>query len=290
MSGRLQLKAQRANLTPVEAKQLDQLDGLDETQRLALQKWQIAEFYCVDVDEVDKDLVLYDNEGRRRGQLLNLESFLHPDVAAAADVRSLEKQAKWQKGLTPWDIGSASLKHWCRHQLELDAYLMPDKKWSSESLQEFRETALRLSPQIKAALNFTVTPEMSAVQILNQLLGQMGVECAGKQVRKGSDRIRTYALEPECWQRNAAILERRKSRQEQLFQDVTPPQFNNQVIGGCDTSNDSQVPQLQRWRWGTSLSPWIIESVQEPNAVIRGIEGTLFEVSIAELIPWDISA
>ena len=224
--------AQAANLTPVEAKQLDQLDGLDEAQGLALQKWQIAEFYCVDVNEVDKDLVLYDNEGRRRGQLLNLESFLHPDVAAAADVRSLEKQAKWQKGLTPWDIGSATLKRWCRHQLELDVYLIPDRKWSSESLQEFKESALRLSPQIKAALNFTVTTEMSAVQILNQLLGQMGIECAGKQVRKGGDRLRTYALEPECWQQNSAILKRRKSRQNQLSQDVTPPQFNNQTMGG----------------------------------------------------------
>lgn len=280
---------QAANLTPVEAKQLDQLDGLDEAQRLALQKWQIAEFYCVDVDEVDKDLVLYDNEGRRRGHLLNLESFLYPDVAVAADVRSLEKQAKWQKGLTPWDIGNASLKRWCRHQLDLNAYLTPDRKWSSESLQEFKEHALRLSPQIKAALNFTVTDGMSAVQILNQLLGQMGVECAGKQTRKGDDRLRTYALEPECWQQNTAILKRRKSRQDQLSQGVTPPQFNNQFIGGCDADNDAKTPASKHWRWGTSLSPWTIESVQGHQVIIRGIEGILFEAPIAELTPWDIA-
>ena len=215
---------------------------------------------------------------------------MHPDVAATADAIAGKDRQEWQKGLTPWDISSASLKRWCRHQLELNAYLMPDKKWSSESLQEFKENALRLSSQIKAALNFTVTPEMSAVQILNQLLGQMGIECAGKQVRKGGDRLRTYALEPECWQRNAAILERRKSRQNQLSQDVTPPKLNNKDIGGCDAENNSQTPASDHWRWGTSLSPWIIESVQELNAVIRGIEGILFEVPVAELIPWDVSA
>ena len=64
-----------ANLTPVEAKQLDQLDGLDETQRLALQKWQIAEFYCVDVDEVDKDLVLCGSGVSSAVSCCNLETF-----------------------------------------------------------------------------------------------------------------------------------------------------------------------------------------------------------------------
>ena len=131
---------------------------------------------------------------------------------------------------------------------------------------------------------------MSAVQILNQLLGQMGIDCAGEQVRKGGDRLRTYALKPECWQRNVAILERRKSRQNQLSQDVTPPQLNNKTIGGCDAGNDAQAPESGYWRWGSSLSPWIIESVQELKAVIRGIEGILYKVPIAELAPWDVSA
>ena len=187
--------------------------------------------------------MLYDNEGRRRGQLLNLESFLHPDVAAAADVRSLEKQAKWQKGLTPWDIGSASLKHWCRHQLKLDAYLMPDKKWSSESLQEFRETALRLSPQIKAALNFTVTPEMSAVQILNQLLGQMGVECAGKQVRKGG---RSHSN--LCARAGVLAAERRNLRAKKISSRSafsrchTPPSLIIKLLGGVTLAMTLKSP------------------------------------------------
>ena len=275
-----------ANLTAVEAKQLDQLDGLDEAQKLSLQKWQIAEFYCVAIDEVDRDLVLYDNDGRRRGQLLNLESFLCPDVAVAADVRSLEKQAKWQSGMTPWDIGNVSLKRWCRNQLELDTYLEPHQQWNSDSLADFKKKAVELAIQVKAALNFTIKPEMSAVQILNQLLEQIGVECKGKQTRKEGLRVRTYAVVPECRDQNAEVLKRRKSRREKLLEDVTPPTLNHQVIGGCDMRASSKAAETKHWRWNTSLSPWVIEQTQGNQATIRNTSGILFAVPIEELIPW----
>ena len=278
------------NLTPVEARQLDQLDGLDEAQRLALQKWQIAEFYCISVNEVDRDLVLYDNDGRRRGQLLNLESFLYPDVAMAADVRSLEKQAKWQRGITPWDVGNVSLKQWCRHQLALDTYLEPDQRWNSDSLADFKKKAVQFSTQIKAALNFTVKPEMSAVQILNQLLEQIGVECKGRQARKGGLRVRTYTVVPECREQNTEILERRKLRREKLLEDVTPLAFNSQVLEGCDNKTSRDAEETKYWRWRTSLSPWVIERTQGAQVTIRNISGVLFTVPIEELIPWKESA
>jgi hypothetical protein len=294
-SAREELKIERAiaiesatNLTPAEAKQLDQLDGLDESQRLALQKWHIAEFYCVPVAEVSSDLVIYDNDGRRRGQMLNLENFLHPDVAIAADVRSLEKQIKWQSGLTPWDIGNASLKRWCRQQLGLDTYLAPDRYWNSESLKEFKQTALKFRLQIKAALNFTVTDEMASVQILNQLLEQMGVDCTAQQTRKAGERIRTYSLDLNCWQQNSEILERRKVRRNQL-KDVTPPLFSNQTKGGCDTDT-SEPEKLEQWRWGTSLSPWVIERIEGEQALIRGVSNVPFRVAVAELSHWEDSA
>jgi hypothetical protein len=237
---------------------------------------------------VSSDLVIYDNDGRRRGQMLNLENFLHPDVAIAADVRSLEKQIKWQSGLTPWDIGNASLKRWCRQQLGLDTYLAPDRYWNSESLKEFKQTALKFRLQIKAALNFTVTDEMASVQILNQLLEQMGVDCTAQQTRKAGERIRTYSLDLNCWQQNSEILERRKVRRNQL-KDVTPPLFSNQTKGGCDTDT-SEPEKLEQWRWGTSLSPWVIERIEGEQALIRGVSNVPFRVAVAELSHWEDSA
>ena len=230
------------NLTPAEAKQLDQLDGLDEVQRLALQKWQIADFYCLPVEQVTADLVLYDNDGRRRGQLLNLEGFLYPDVAIAADVRSLEKQAKWaksftQKGYTPWDIGNASLKREFRQRLGLDVFLAPGQVWSAESLAEFKQRSLSLAPQIKAALNFSVRDDMPAVQILNQLLEQMGITCKSTQTRTAGGRVRNYEIDSSSWELSTQVLERRKVARERRLKGGTPSSYIDLTTRGCATTS-----------------------------------------------------
>ena len=114
---RQQIKMDRAvsienaqNLTAVEAKELGDIDGLDVAQLLAVQKWQIAEHYCVPIEQVGGDLVLWDNDGRRRGQITNLEELIQPDIAEHRDAQSFEKQAQWQQGLTPWDTSSAALR------------------------------------------------------------------------------------------------------------------------------------------------------------------------------------
>ena len=133
-----------ANLTPAEAKALSDIDGLDEAQRLALEKWNLAEFYCIPVDQVEGDLVLWDNEGRRRGQLLNLESFLHPDTAIAADVRSLDKQMKWGKGITPWDLNNASLKRMVRDTLRGTRSIGTEKTAKPSSLVDDQSKSLIL--------------------------------------------------------------------------------------------------------------------------------------------------
>ena len=180
------------NITQSEAKLYDQMESLEPQQRLSLQKYKIAEFHCVPINEVDADMVFADNSGRRRGQLLNLERMRSPETATDADVRALERQGQWQQGHTPWDLSNATLKREVRKRLGLADYLEPGKQWDSDSLVEFKATALKLAPQVKAALNFTVKPEVSAVQILNQLLEQMGLVCIQFQPRRngsGSESI-----------------------------------------------------------------------------------------------------
>ena len=235
-----------ANLTPAEAKTLSDVDGLDEAQRLALEKWNLSDFYCIPVDQVEGNLVLWDNKGRRRGQLLNLESFIHPDTAIAADVRSLDKQAQWQKGYTPWDLSNAELKRKVRSHLGIGEYLRSSKTWDSESLAKFKATALKFATQIKAALNFSVKEDMPAAQILNQLLEQMAVECQGKQLRREGERVRTYKIDEANWQVCNKVLDRRKARRERLEatqESVTPPLSICNESGGCDGTKAPEITQ-----------------------------------------------
>ncbi|MEL7227298.1 MAG: plasmid replication protein, CyRepA1 family, partial [Cyanobacteria bacterium J06576_12] len=89
MENALQVEA-AVNLSPAEAKLLSQTESLEPEQRLALQKYEIAKFYNLPLEDVDADVVLQDDGGRRRGRLLNLEWSQYPETAIDVDVRALQ--------------------------------------------------------------------------------------------------------------------------------------------------------------------------------------------------------
>ena len=274
------------NLTKAEATLLGQLESLEPQQQLALQKYEIAKFYGLPIDEVDADVVLSDNNGRTRGQILNLERMLEPETAAEADIRALERQGQWQQGYTPWDLSNATLKREMRVRLGLDQFLALGKTWDKDSLSTFKENALNYAPQIKAVLNFTVRPEMSAAQILNQLLEQMGVLCISSQPRREGHRVRIYELDPVCYEQKLAILARRKACREQAEKDGTAPAFNYLNGDGCATQKALIRMELEQWRWEASATPWVIQDEVGQMVTIRGESGRTFLVGRDELVPW----
>ncbi|NJR51079.1 MAG: hypothetical protein HC780_17355 [Leptolyngbyaceae cyanobacterium CSU_1_3] len=66
------------DLTYAEVMVLEQKEGLEPDQRLAVAKHYLKDFYCLETLTVED--VLRDNEGRWRGELLNLESQLFPSL------------------------------------------------------------------------------------------------------------------------------------------------------------------------------------------------------------------
>ncbi|MEL6940528.1 MAG: plasmid replication protein, CyRepA1 family, partial [Cyanobacteria bacterium J06598_1] len=274
------------NLTKAEATLLSQMESLEPQQQLALQKYEIAKFYGLPIDDVDADVVLSDNNGRSRGQILNLERLLEPETAAEADIRALERQGQWQQGYTPWDLSNATLKREMRVRLGLDQFLALGKTWNKDSLSTFKENALNYAPQIKAVLNFTVNPEMSAAQILNQLLEQMGLLCVNSQPRQDGKRVRVYELDPVCYAQRLTILARRKACRERPESDGTAPPLNYLNGGGCDTQKTLIRMELEQWRWEASPTPWVIQGEVGQMVTLRGEGGSTFLVSRAELVPW----
>ena len=274
------------NLTKAEATLLGQLESLEPEQQLALQKYEIAKFYGLPIEDVDADVVLSDNNGRSRGQILNLERVLEPETAADADIRALERQGQWQQGYTPWDLSNATLKREMRVRLGLEQFLELGKTWDKDSLSTFKENALNYAPQIKAVLNFTVKPEMSAAQILNQLLEQMGLLCVSSQPRREGHRVRIYELDPVCYEQKLAILARRKACREQVETDGTAPPPNYLNGEGCAIQKALIRIELEQWRWESSMSPWVIQDEVGQMVTIRGESGNTFLVSRAELVPW----
>lgn len=66
---------------------LEQKEGLGREESLAVAKFYFKEFYCL--DSLTLEDVLWDNEGRRRGELLNLEVQLFPGVAIDRTTKAL---------------------------------------------------------------------------------------------------------------------------------------------------------------------------------------------------------
>lgn len=210
------------DLTFSEVFILEQKEGLERQETLAIAKFYFKEFYCL--DSITLEDVLWDNEGRRRGELLNLEAQLFPGVAADRTAKALEKQASWNQGYCPWDISGAELRRWLRTQIGIDeliAKILSGWQWCKHELKPYADRARQLNQQIKVALHYTITNTMSDTQIIHQLLSQLGIKLTMKWSRfhQGyeGEKLRIYSLDTDHWKQMWSILQRRQEKRQQLL-------------------------------------------------------------------------
>ena len=221
-------------LNYAEIAALEQKESLTPEENAAISKFHVLEFYCLESLTVDD--CLFDNEGRKRGELLSLEAQLFPGVALERTAKALEKQAVWNQGFCPWDIPNAELRRVLREKIgltELIQKMAEGWRWCKHDLKPYADIARALAPQIKVALHFTVGDEISDTQVIHQLLSQLGIKfemhwsrsVAGYEGQK----LRTYALETQQWSKAWDILQRRDEKRKRLQQLQQPDDS-----GGCD--------------------------------------------------------
>ena len=257
------------DLTYSELLLLEQKEGLGREDSLAVAKFYFKEFYCL--DSLTLEDVLWDNEGRRRGELLNLEVQLFPGVAIDRTAKALEKQATWNQGYCPWDISGSELRRWLRAQIGLDeliAKIRSGWQWCKYDLKPYADRARELTRQIKVALHYTITSEMSDTQIMHQLLSQLGIKLTMHWSRShpgyAGEKLRVYSLNLEHWERVWAILQRRQAKRAQLqkqrleiedgvgspvcFQIDSPAGDPGEEAAGTDPwLTDATLREVQEW-------------------------------------------
>ena len=118
-------------------------------------------------------------------------------------------------------------------------------------------------------------------------LEQMGLVCISSHVRRGNKRLRIYQLDPVVYQQQLEILARRKASREKATGDGTPAPTNQLTGSGCTTAEPSYTSDLELWRYGASLSPWVIEDEVGALVMIRDSSRVTLFVSRAELVLWD---
>jgi hypothetical protein len=192
----------------------------------AIARFYFCQFYCISPESLTVEQVLEDRDGRQRGEILNLEAQLFSTIAVDRSVKALERQVSWNQGLCPWDISGAALRREMRHRLDLNQYFDLDREWVAEDLEAIACRARENAKHIKKILNFTIPqgfqedgkPLMSDVQIIHQLLSQMGIKVAFRWTGSGKNKQRVYYLDAERWKMLIAIIEKRQTERENLIQ------------------------------------------------------------------------
>ena len=165
------------DLTYSEVLQIEQKEATSPEEAIALTKYYLKDFYGLDSLRLED--VLWDNNGRRRQELVALEVQLEPALAIDRVVKHLDKQLTWNKGLCPWDVPTLKLKQSLRQALDFDALIAQIRdgwEWTSYDLKPYATKARSLAEQIKVALRFSIHDGVSDVQIIHELLLQLGIK------------------------------------------------------------------------------------------------------------------
>ncbi|NJR49501.1 MAG: DUF3854 domain-containing protein [Leptolyngbyaceae cyanobacterium CSU_1_3] len=263
-------------LTAVQFLELEQKEAHSPAEAKAIARFYLCQFYCIPPESLTIEQVLEDREGRQRGEILNLEAQLFSTVAVDRSVKALERQMAWNQGLCPWDISGMALRRELRHRLALDQYFDGEREWVAADLEAIAFIARENAVYIKKILNFTIPkgcqengkPMMSDVQIVHQLLSQMGVKIAFRWSGSGKEKHRVYRLHEERWRMLSAIMERRQAERESLVQ--------NEVIVG----QGSPMSLIQD-----------LEEVGDPVNRAREIERWLTPETLADVrLMWNAAA
>jgi hypothetical protein len=250
-------------LTSEQVTQLESKEGLTPEESRSLQRFYLQEFYCLpNLSDLD---VIWDNEGRRRGEILNLEAMLYPQVGIDRTVKALQQQISWNQSICPWDIAHTVLRQTVRDYIglvELFERARQGWEWTVYDLKPYADRIRAAAPQIKQMLHQTVHNRMSDVQVVHQLLAQLGLKLRFRWSRsvEGHEgkKLRVYSLDLEHWQQLHEVIERRARRRDnhdpQSASDAPESASNgspvsfNQII----TAGDPAPLELPAWEDSTA--------------------------------------
>jgi hypothetical protein len=221
-----------------EVLQIEQKEAASPEEAIALTKYYLKDFYGLDTLSLED--VLWDNNGRRRQELVALEVQQEPELASERVVKNLDKQLTWNKGLCPWDIQTLKLKQAMRQALDFDmliAKIQQGWEWTSYDLKPYAVKARSLAEQIKVALRFSIHDGVSDVQIIHELLLQLGikvVQARWSQFVPGheGEKLRVYQLDLEYWQRVTEVLARRQIKRSGSGVTGSPRSFDVVDLAG----------------------------------------------------------
>lgn len=234
---------------------LERQENISPSDQLAIEKTQIAEFYCV--ENVTPQLVAYDNGGKRRGQIVELEVLLTgAELSTKRDVDAIERQLKWGHGVLPFDHPCYELRRFARDALLLLPFLVPGREWTDAELEPIGARARACSRQVQAFFGFSIPDDSrhtTNIWIFRRLLEQLGIETKARRV--GREQSRCVRIDADAWDELRSILSKRQAKRSALAAttpvaltdslDVVTPPYINKTEGVTTSGSETPMPKQE---------------------------------------------
>ena len=126
------------NLSLSEYLTLKDRQDLSESDRLAVAKFEIADWSCLTPDQLTLERVQRDRKGKKRKAVGNLEMQSFPQIAKALDKASVEKQTKHGEGIAHQDISHHALRVEALDKLGIGEaldYVLSGAVWSNDTAE-----------------------------------------------------------------------------------------------------------------------------------------------------------
>ncbi len=189
------------NLSLSEYLALKDESNLSEADRLAVAKFEIADWSCLTPDQLTLERVQRDRKGKKRKAVGNLEMQAYPQIAAALDKASVAKQVKHGEGIAHQDISHHALRVEALDQLGIDeplAFILSGNSWSAitpqiesfaQKLIDNREALAKIGIRLTCGKNASINTVFGAL-----LKNYFGLETVRSQLQSPTDKDKKYSV------------------------------------------------------------------------------------------------
>jgi hypothetical protein len=237
-------------LSGKDLQELDRQERKTPEDRTICEASRLAEFYCVET--LTPELIEFDNSGRARSSLRELESLLNPETATDSDIRQIERQSSFHVAGTAWDIPCHELRRLVREKSGLLALLNPDAEYSSDDLQEFADFCRAHSTQIKQVLNLSIPQSQSNIWIFRRMCDRIAVKTVSSRRWVNGVYVTFVSLDSQNWEFVTEILDRRADHRRAIAATPDPRNDQNTITSPPFIRNTGGGDQKSEAQWSES--------------------------------------
>jgi len=179
------------SLTEDQVMVIDRKDGKTPDELRAIEKYRLAEWLHILVDNLSTEDVLFDQQSTMRSQINRLEHLLCPSLAMTRDTKNIDRYTDTdQNNSTPWDYSTHETQRWLTDKLGIINFLihaLDGDEWGAADnalAATFVQTCRNYSNNIKEVFGFTVTDKMRDSQVIGEMLSRIGLKVSRRTERK----------------------------------------------------------------------------------------------------------